>query len=180
MTGKRHGSGGAHLAGIPPLFQLIPDGDYMQMKVGRHTPHTDLAGAISREWENGRAVELLCMGRDSVYQAIRAIPVANGHMAGNGVTFMSQPSWTKIAADPWEGVKRSPAAHRASEQVYQIYKEGEQRPARGEDGNIIRFRAAGPDLATELWKKHEEYNEGWEVKVIKTVISLRLIPVQRG
>lgn len=178
MSDKRITIGGKPLDGVPPLFELLQSASYFQMKVGRNTPHTELAGSITREWENGNAVELQCMGQGACYQAIRAIPIVNGYMAGNGVAFLAQIHWDKVPMDPWEGMNKSPASHRLSEQPYQMYN-SDGSVFRTSEGNIVRFHTAGPDVAEQEWKKHPAFSSTAVMKVIKTLVCIRLVPVRR-
>lgn len=162
------------------VFSLVRDLPYREMRVTNGTDFKRLAGAIASEWENGYATELLVMGRDATYIATKAIPVANGHLIPNGVMFFSEVTWSKRPMDPWVGYEKTPALHGISKQTYQFYREGSSDPVRNERGDTIRIHAPGPHAAQEMWEKHPSYESEARMQIIKTLISIRLVPVRRG
>lgn len=160
------------------VYCIKPVDNYRKMNVAASTNPSALSGAIISEWENGYAVELICMGRDAVYTGMRAIPLANGHVRQHGVSFHVDIFWKKIALDPFGG--RNPATRSTSEQLYQIYESNGSTVVRDEKGNVIRFRAAGPKAAMVKWESDPRYSKDYQIMAIMAVVTLRLIPVQRG
>lgn len=160
------------------VYSIKPVDNYRKMNVAASTNPSALSGAIISEWENGYAVELICMGRDAVYTGMRSIPLANGHVRQHGVSFHVDIFWKKIALDPFGG--RNPATRSTSEQLYQIYDTDGTTVVRDASGNVIRFRAAGPQAALDKWQADTRFNNAYQIMAIMAVVTLRLIPIQRG
>lgn len=162
-------------------FDLVPVRTVRTMRVGQTTDHTSLAGSITRVWDTSRtAVTLCCLGRDALYQAVRAIPVVNGNLASQGISMLQDVNWSTEPFDPWS--QRSSLV-RASEQVYQVYEkggDGVEKTYFSAEGDVVRFDADGPDVADKRWKEHPLYDVRLLLRVLKTVITIRLIPVRRG
>lgn len=171
------GGAGGRASG-PIVFHLCPEKGTSRMYVRRDTDHLRLASAIAQEWDNGLSCDLICMGRDATYQALRAVPVANGYVAGSGVTFLSDLSFEKIVSEPFDG--RSGPMPLLSAQLYQVYEDaGGSKVVREPSGNPVRIRANGPHEALSAWRKHPQFSDALFLRVIKTEIKIRLLPVRR-
>lgn len=171
------GAGGRRTG--PTIFQLCPEKGTTRMYVRRDTDHTKLASAIAQEWDNGMSCDLICMGRDASYQAMRAVPVASGYVAQSGVTFLADLSYEKVVTPPYEGAN---ALSLLTPQVYQVYHDdhGTAVVREKESGNPIKLRMNGPDAAVAAWKKHPQYSEKLFLKAVKTEIKIRLLPLRRS
>ncbi|HXX40265.1 MAG TPA: stage V sporulation protein S [bacterium] len=69
------------------------------LKVSAHSNPTAVAGALAAVLRKDGAVELQAVGAGAVNQAVKAIAIARGFVAPNGVDLVVVPAFTKIAID---------------------------------------------------------------------------------
>jgi len=66
------------------------------LKVSANSRTKNLAGALAAVVRNEGAVELQAIGAGAVNQAIKAIAVARGYVAPNGIDLVFKPSFVEI------------------------------------------------------------------------------------
>ncbi len=64
-----------------------------------HSKTKALAGALAAVIRNEGAVELQAIGAGAVNQAIKAIAIARGYVAPNGINLVAIPSFAEISID---------------------------------------------------------------------------------
>ncbi len=69
------------------------------LKVSAHSKTKALAGALAAVVRNDGAAELQAVGAGAVNQAIKAIAVARGYVAPNGINLVFIPSFVEIEID---------------------------------------------------------------------------------
>ncbi len=72
------------------------------LKVSAHSKTKALAGAIAGVIRNEGVVELQAIGAGSVNQAIKAIAIARGYVAPNGINLVFIPSFVDISINDEE------------------------------------------------------------------------------
>lgn len=72
------------------------------LKVSANSRTKALAGALTAAVRNDGAVELQAIGAGAVNQAIKAIAVARGFIAPQGISLVVIPSFVKILIDDQE------------------------------------------------------------------------------
>ncbi len=66
------------------------------LKVSAHSNTKALAGALAAVVRTDGAVELQAIGAGAVNQSIKAIAVARGYLAPNGINLVATPSFVEI------------------------------------------------------------------------------------
>ncbi len=66
------------------------------LKVSAHSKARSLAGALAAVVRTDKAVELQAIGAGAVNQAIKAIAIARGYVAPNGLDLVVVPSFVEI------------------------------------------------------------------------------------
>jgi stage V sporulation protein S len=69
------------------------------LKVSAHTKTKALAGALAAVIRTEGIVELLAIGAGAVNQAIKAVAIARGSVAPNGINLIIIPSFVEIMID---------------------------------------------------------------------------------
>jgi len=69
------------------------------LKVSAKSNPKSVAGAIAAVIRNGGGVELQSMGAGAVNQAVKAIAIARGYLAPNGINLVMYPAFTKVEVD---------------------------------------------------------------------------------
>ena len=69
------------------------------LKVSAHSKTKALAGALAAVIRTDGAVELQAIGAGAVNQAIKAIAIARGFVAPNGINLVVIPSFVEITID---------------------------------------------------------------------------------
>lgn len=72
------------------------------LKVSAHSKTKALAGALAAVIRNDGVVELQAIGAGAVNQAIKAIAVARGYVAPNGINLIVIPSFVEITVNDEE------------------------------------------------------------------------------
>ncbi len=72
------------------------------LKVSAHSKTKALAGALAAVVRNDGVVELQAIGAGAVNQAIKAIAVARGYVAPNGINLIVIPSFVEITINDEE------------------------------------------------------------------------------
>ena len=78
---------------VPDANVYANDDDIVDLKVRSSTPPKDLAGSILAQVMSGKRVRLAAIGHGAVAQAVKAVPIASGRVAGNGYIFAVVPSF---------------------------------------------------------------------------------------
>jgi stage V sporulation protein S len=69
------------------------------LKVSAHSKTKALAGALAAVIRSDGAVELQAIGAGAVNQAVKAIAIARGYVAPNGINLVLIPSFVEIIID---------------------------------------------------------------------------------
>lgn len=69
------------------------------LKVGATSNPNTVAGAIAAIIRSGREAEILAIGAGAVNQAVKAIAVARGYLAPNGIDLCFIPAFSEIEID---------------------------------------------------------------------------------
>lgn len=69
------------------------------LKVSAHSKTKALAGAMAAVIRTEGAVELKAIGAGAVNQAIKAVAIARGYVAPNGINLVVIPSFVEISVD---------------------------------------------------------------------------------
>jgi stage V sporulation protein S len=69
------------------------------LKVSAHSKSKSLAGALAAVIRTEGKVELQAIGAGAVNQAIKAIAIARGYVAPNGINLVVIPSFVEISID---------------------------------------------------------------------------------
>jgi stage V sporulation protein S len=69
------------------------------LKVSAHSKSKALAGALAAVIRTEGVVELQAIGAGAVNQAIKAIAIARGYVAPNGINLVVIPSFVEISID---------------------------------------------------------------------------------
>jgi stage V sporulation protein S len=69
------------------------------LKVSAHSKSKSLAGALAAVIRSEGKVELQAIGAGAVNQAIKAIAIARGYVAPNGINLVVIPSFVEISID---------------------------------------------------------------------------------
>lgn len=64
--------------------QFVDDLVKEELRVKGTTSPKDLAGSIVKNLQNGKAVTLSCIGHQSIGQAVKSLPIANGMLVTQG------------------------------------------------------------------------------------------------
>lgn len=72
------------------------------LKVSAHSKTKALAGALAAVVRNDGVVELQAIGAGAVNQAIKAIAVARGYVAPNGINLIVIPSFVEVTINDEE------------------------------------------------------------------------------
>ncbi|MDY6825652.1 MAG: stage V sporulation protein S [Bacillota bacterium] len=72
------------------------------LKVSAHSRAKALAGALAAVIRTDGAVELQAIGAGAVNQAIKAIAIARGYVAPNGLDLVTVPSFVEISINDEE------------------------------------------------------------------------------
>lgn len=74
-----------------PIEQPTRPVDNMKdMRVAGHSNAKDLAGSIAKTYRVGNRVRMHAIGSQAVCQAVKAIPIANGYLAPQGIFLVAK------------------------------------------------------------------------------------------
>lgn len=74
-----------------------PDG--IELKVAGRTPAAKAAGAIVKNFQEGKKVSLIAMGAGAVNQAVKAVCIARGMAAPHGYNLVCIPAFVDEVVD---------------------------------------------------------------------------------
>lgn len=69
------------------------------LKVSANSQPKSVAGAIAAVLREKGAVEVQCVGAGAVNQSVKAIAIARGYVAPNGIDLVCVPAFAKIEID---------------------------------------------------------------------------------
>ena len=69
------------------------------LKVASSSNPSSVAGALVKNMQEGKDVELLSVGAGAVNQAVKAVAIARGFVAPSGVDLICIPAFTDIEID---------------------------------------------------------------------------------
>lgn len=72
------------------------------LKVAAHSKPKAVAGALAAVIRENRVAELQAIGAGAVNQAIKAIAIARGYVAPNGINLITIPAFAEIEIDSEE------------------------------------------------------------------------------
>lgn len=82
--------------------------EVVELKVSAKSNPASVAGSIAKNLQERKAVELVSVGAGAVNQATKAVAIASGYVAPNGITLTTKIAWTNIEID---GVQKSAIRH---------------------------------------------------------------------
>lgn len=71
----------------------------MQIRVSSKSEASKVAGAISKSIIEGNKVEVQAIGAGAVNQAVKAIVIARGFVAPNGINLSCIPAFTNVSVE---------------------------------------------------------------------------------
>lgn len=75
------------------MEQVQKDDGEVELRVAGSTATKELAAAIASHIREGRNVTLVAIGHHAVGQAVKAVPILNGHLAAKGWVFSILPAF---------------------------------------------------------------------------------------
>ncbi len=75
----------------------------MQLRVAASSNSKDLAGSIAKLYQDNKECDLIAIGHAAVCQALKAVPIANGYLAPQGIVLVVLPSFENKLLDDGAG-----------------------------------------------------------------------------
>lgn len=70
--------------------------EIIELKVSAKSNPSSVAGSIAKNLQERKAVEIVSVGAGAVNQASKAIAIASGYVAPNGISLASKIAWVNI------------------------------------------------------------------------------------
>jgi stage V sporulation protein S len=71
----------------------------VELKVGAGSNPASVAGSIAKNIQERNKVELVAIGAGAINQMNKAVAIASGYVAPNGISIASKIAWTNIEID---------------------------------------------------------------------------------
>lgn len=66
------------------------------LRVSGGSSHKALAGAIVKNWEEGKSISVTSIGAGALNQAVKGVAIARGYMASRGKDLMCRPGFLEV------------------------------------------------------------------------------------
>lgn len=73
--------------------------EIIELKVGAGSNPASVAGSIAKNVQERKKVELVAIGAGAVNQMNKAVAIASGYVAPNGISLATRIAWTNIEID---------------------------------------------------------------------------------
>jgi stage V sporulation protein S len=77
----------------------VQDGEIMTLKVASASNPATVAGAIANNIREGKAVELVAMGPNSVNQAVKAVAISREYLRDDFIELACRPEFMHLTID---------------------------------------------------------------------------------